>query len=166
MIRKRPGFASKGDRAQSSHPPLPHWICPGKLAIGPLPYAQDGLLLKEAGIDAIVSLCAPSEGKLPDNIAQSFYCWRYILPDSSFVVGLQAKDLAAIVNYIHEQIQQGRAVYVHCLAGVERSPTVCIAYLCVHEKLELWDAVSQVKQAHPPALPTEEQLRVIRQLLS
>ncbi|MBF2079953.1 MAG: dual specificity protein phosphatase family protein [Synechococcales cyanobacterium T60_A2020_003] len=144
---------------------LPNWVLPGKLAIGSLPEPGDSALLKDAGITAVVSLCAPSEGKLPEDVIQAFRCLRFILPDSSFVLGIQPQDLVTVLEVINEQIQQGEAVYVHCLAGVERSPTVCTAYLCLYEKLELWEAVSQVKKVHPYALPTEDQLRVIRYLL-
>ncbi|NJN86723.1 MAG: dual specificity protein phosphatase family protein [Leptolyngbyaceae cyanobacterium SL_7_1] len=52
------------------------------------------------------------------------------------------------------------------MAGIERSPTVCIAYLCHHHQLELWEALNCVRQVRPHALPTDGQLQVIRQFLS
>lgn len=164
MRLRRHGFRER-DRPPAPRTLSPHWLLPRKLAIGPLPQPGDSTALKEAEISVVISLCAPSEGTLPDDVTQAFRCLRFILPDSSFLMGMQVRDLEAVIDVLHEQIQQGEAVYVHCLAGVERSPTVCTAYLCRYEKLELWEAVSRVKQAHPPSLPTEDQLRVVRQLL-
>jgi atypical dual specificity phosphatase len=163
--KARDRAASPLEQHPSAYSVRPHWILPGKLAIGPLPQMGDSVRLRNAGIGVVLSLCAPSEGTLPEDVTQAFRCLRFILPDSSFVLGMQVRDLERVVQVIHEQIQQGEAVYTHCLAGVERSPTVCTAYLCLHEKLELWEAVGRVKQAHPPALPTEAQLRTIRQLM-
>ena len=160
----RHGFRER-DRPRIPPPLAPHWILPKKLAIGPLPQMGDSAALEAAGVGVVLSLCAPSEGALPEDVTQAFRCLRFILPDSSFLLGMQVRDLENVVDVLHAEIQQGETVYIHCLAGVERSPTVCTAYLCLYEKLELWEAISRVKQAHPPALPTEDQLRIVRQLI-
>ncbi len=141
------------------------WVIPGKLAVGGLPRAGDSMTLAEANIEAVLTLCARAEGVLPSDITDHFRCFRYILPDSYYIFDLQAEQLAQVVEMMHEQIEQDRAVYVHCLAGVERSPTACIAYLCQYQDLELWEAVSHLKQVHPDAMPTDSQLQVVRELV-
>ncbi|MDX2212428.1 MAG: dual specificity protein phosphatase [Oculatellaceae cyanobacterium bins.114] len=141
------------------------WVLPTDLAIGSLPKLGSRASLTEAGIKAILSLCAPSEGQLPEEVVQNFRCHRFILPDSQFIAGLQAHQLATAVEIIHQSIQSGEPIYVHCLAGIERSPTVCIAYLCRYHHLELWEAINCLKQAHARSMPTNAQIQVIREFL-
>jgi hypothetical protein len=138
---------------------------PNRLAVGPLPQAGNSLDLRHAQIDAIFSLCAESEGDLPEDVSQNFSCLRCILPDSSYIFGLKLERLAFAISQLHHLLQQYPRVYIHCLAGVERSPTVCIAYLCVSQNIDLWQAVNQVKRSHPDALPTEHQLKTIREFV-
>lgn len=141
------------------------WIIPGKLAVGGLPQADDSSILTRERIKVIFSLCAQSEGTLPEEIVQKFRCLRFILPDSHYILRLQTSQLERVVELIHDHVQSQQPIYVHCLAGVERSPTACIAYLCLYQDMELWEAINRVKQAHPSARPTEGQIQVIRELI-
>lgn len=141
-----------------------NWIIPSQLAIGNHPQIGDGKVLAQAGVQVIVSLCAESEATLPPEITQRFHCLRYILPDSHYGLLLQVDQLRRIVTLIHQYIDQGKSVYVHCLAGIERSPTVCVAYLCCYQQLELWEAINGVRRVHTKASPTDEQLKVVWQL--
>lgn len=145
---------------------LLHWILPNQLAVGRLPQPGEGVVLAQANIKAILSLCAASEGVLPNDVEQKFRCMRFILPDSQFYLGLQVSHLATAVDLIHHAIQQGDAIYVHCLVGMERSPTVCIAYLCRYHQLELWEAINCVKQAHSRAMPTGAQIQIVKEFMT
>lgn len=167
------GFVSQFQSA-STDPPVEEvspdhsaldWVLPDKLAVGCLPRAQDAQLLARAGIKTILSLCAEAEGSLPTEITQNFRCLRYILPDSHYMFDLRVSQLGKVVEMMHESIENHQPVYVHCLEGVERSPTVCIAYLCTHYDLELWEAAACLRQAHPPSMPTNAQIHVIRELI-
>lgn len=142
-----------------------HWVLPHQLAVGGLPTHQDGVLLEQAGIRSILSLNAPAEGALPEEFADKFHCQRYILPDRYYLFPLQIPQLAAAVHLIYQSIANHQPIYVHCLAGVERSPTVCIAYLCRYQKMSLWEAAYHVKRCYPPAFPSANQLQVIRDWL-
>jgi predicted protein tyrosine phosphatase len=154
--------SAQGRRSPQPSPSSLDWILPRQLAVGPIPSTCD--LLQQAGIQAVVSLCAPSEGALPAELPQQFDHARFILPDSSYLFDLDPRQLRQIAQHIHTHIQQGRAVYVHCLAGVERSPTVCASYLCLYRGLALWEATAVIAQHHPIARLTERQLRAIRSL--
>lgn len=142
-----------------------HWVLPNQLAIGRLPRSGESQMLSEAGIDHIVSLCAQAEGVLPLDVSQTFRCQRFILPDSNYLLRLNTRHLNRAVQILNQCFEDRHIVYVHCLAGVERSPTLCIAYLCLHHNFELWEAVTWVKQVHPPAMLTDEQIQVIRDLI-
>jgi hypothetical protein len=141
------------------------WVIPGKLAVGELPTATKLRTLADAGIQAILSVCGESEGKLPAEAAQQFRCWHHLLPDSSYSYPLTPIDLAAAIEIVHRSLQSQQPIYVHCLAGIQRSPTVCIAYLCRYDGQELWDALEWVKTVRPQATPTKAQLQAIRQLM-
>ncbi|HEY9647659.1 MAG TPA: dual specificity protein phosphatase [Chroococcidiopsis sp.] len=161
-----PSARSSGASRHSSRGLSPvNWVLPGTLALGRLPREGESAPLLDAQIKVIVSLCAPSEGTLPADVQQNFYCVRHILPDSDFYIPLRVDQLATVVHLIHLHIQNEKPVYVHCLAGMERSPTVCIAYLCRYHRVDLWEAINSVRQVRPTALPTNAQLRVIREFI-
>ncbi len=141
------------------------WVIPGKLAVGELPTATKLRSLAAAGIQAILSVCGASEGSLPAEAAQQFRCCHHLLPDSSYSYPLAPIDLAAAIEIVHRSLQSQQPIYVHCLAGIQRSPTVCIAYLCRYDGQELWDALEWVKTVRPQAAPTKAQLQTIEQFI-
>jgi atypical dual specificity phosphatase len=140
------------------------WIIPRQLAVGPLPMSENYPQFKESGIQSILSLCAETEGVLPPEILSDLRCRRLVLPDSHYAETMQPAQLGEAVQELKALITQNPAVYVHCLAGVERSPTVCIAYLCCEEKMPLWEALNWVKQVNPRTSPIPSQLQAVREL--
>jgi predicted protein tyrosine phosphatase len=149
----------------SSRPGQLDWVIAAKLAVGSIPRAEDVLMLKNSGIRVIISLCAPQEGTLPPEIEQAFHCLQLILPDSHYSIDLTTERLGQAVHMLRLCDQRNLPMYVHCLAGVERSPTVCIAYLCRYYDLELWEAMTVLKKVRAVASPSPVQLQVIRQYL-
>ena len=141
------------------------WVLPEKLAVGRLPQAGDGATLLKAKIEFVFSLCAESEGSLPEDITQNFQCLRLVLPDRFYTTELKVEQLAEAVAVVRENMEKSVPTYVHCLAGIERSPTVCIAYLCRYHKMELWEAANWLKQVHPNSLPNPSALRAIREFI-
>lgn len=148
---------------RSTAPASLSWVIPGKLALGEFP--RSPLPLTAANIQGILSLVPESEGTLPDDFLQHFLCDRYPLPDSRTPEELTPARLAAAVELVRHRLQNQQSLYVHCLAGIERSPAVCIAYLCRYDRATLWDALQWVKTIHPPARPTSAQLRAIEKFL-
>jgi len=126
---------------------------------------DDAVRLHQAGIRSVLTLCAPEEGTLPSDIPEQFTWLRLVLPDSRHPAPPDVAQMECAVRYVHDQISQGHPIYVHCLAGIERSPTVCIAYLCQYHHLELWDAIHQVKQVRPQTLLSDLQMQTLRQLI-
>ena len=57
-----------------------------------------------------------------------------------------AAELKRIVRIVHEFIEARERVYIHCNAGMNRAPTVAIAYLHVHEEMALSEAREYVKE--------------------
>jgi protein-tyrosine phosphatase len=163
FFRRKPK-AESAETEQVSPKPL-RWILPKRLAVGPLPDATIETQLSQSGIQAILTLCAESEGKLPLNIADRFQWQRCVLPDSHYEEAMEPDQLRQVVSHLHDTIGQGQPTYVHCLAGMERSPTVCVTYLCLYEKMPLWEALNWVKQCNPRTSITSEQLQVIQKVI-
>jgi protein-tyrosine phosphatase len=62
------------------------------------------------------------------------------------------------VQALKDLLERGHTVYVHCSAGLGRSPSVVIAYLHWVEGVDLAEAIDQVNQRHP-CVPNEEAIR-------
>jgi atypical dual specificity phosphatase len=142
------------------------WVIPAKLAVGGFPKPGDGGELLQSNIKVVLSVCAESEGTLPKDITEKFKCLRLVLPDRFYTTELTAELLAQAVEIVREQIENDLPIFIHCLAGVERSPTVAIAYLCRYQKLELWEAMNWVKSVHPSSMPSTSEIRAMRDYIA
>lgn len=141
------------------------WILPGQIAVGRLPGASDSESLKRSGVRAVLALCSASEGAWPADLSQHFHCHRIVIPDSHYAKPLMTHHISMAVDHLNTCIEHRLPVFVHCLAGIERSPTICTAYLCRYHKYTLWESLNWVKQVHPDSLPSELQLQVIQDYL-
>lgn len=56
-----------------------------------------------------------------------------------------------VVGEIHEQLEAGNTVIVHCLAGQQRSPAVIVAYLMIKCGYEMSAAIEYVRSKKPDA---------------
>jgi len=65
-------------------------------------------------------------------------------------------------QFIQKQIDDGGKVYVHCLHGEGRGPSMATAYL-VSTGLTLEDALAQVKRARSFVQPTKVQMERLRE---
>ena len=141
------------------------WVLPGYMAVGRLPRTSDIHVLKRSGIQDILALCAETEGAWSTAVEQEFHCHRIVIPDSHYSTPLSPHQIAIAVRHIHHCIEHNRPVFVHCLAGIERSPTICTAYLCRYHHYSLWEALNWLKTVHSDSLPSEHQLKVIQAYL-
>lgn len=65
------------------------------------------------------------------------------------------------VRLLHPMIEEGRKVYIHCFAGVGRSPIMAAGYL-VSTGMTSKEALAYVKEKRPPANPLDRQIRYLR----
>lgn len=56
-------------------------------------------------------------------------------------------------GFIHQALDAGVGVLVHCSAGVSRSPTLAVAYLMLKRGMHFNDALARVVAARPCACP-------------
>ena len=133
-------------------------VVPG-LWVGAAPDRRQVRRLVRDGIDAVVDL--RSERNESDDV------W----PSEVEVVrvGLQdhgsptVDELRAAAQAVSGLMHRGREVFLHCHAGLERSPTVACATLLL-QGWPLNEAFRRVTESRPRALPTDGQLAALRAL--
>ncbi len=123
-----------------------------RLFVGPCPDSPERIkALRQQGINALV--CVQTDRDLEALGLTWALLWRFLMAqgisaerkpitdfdDISLVQGLP--DAVAAVQSMHAG---GRSVYLHCTAGLNRSPTVAIAWLVAHQGLNLDAAWAQV----------------------
>jgi atypical dual specificity phosphatase len=141
------------------------WVLTNQVAVGRFPTNDNINELKQAQIQVILSLCPPFECDLSPELKQHFQCHCVPLPDSHYTKKIYLEELHQAVGIIYKAVKHQQPIYVHCREGIERSPTVCIAYLCLVQNMELWRAFNQVKQSRPQISPSHSQVKAIRQYL-
>jgi len=150
------GFYRAGPAVRSDGRPDFSLLLPS-LLIGEYPRASDADWLRTVhGVTSVV--CLQDEADLASKAlvladlraaymaaAVSFH--RIPVPDGDLVEF--ARQLGGIVRLIHDLVSTGERVYVHCNAGMNRAPTVAIAYLHSHCGFALEEARNFVKQRRP-----------------
>ena len=134
------------------------WIEPG-FAIGSRPYVPERRQIAAAGIEAIVALHEPAEGEAD--------AWRKLGIDFEVIptpdwVAIPRACFTSAVEAVLRRRARGQSVLLHCLAGVNRAPTVAAAVLCRRDGLSVGEALARVRAARPAAAPTPEQVASLR----
>ncbi len=138
-----------------------NWIINKKLAIGQAPKTLDALVqLRQLKIKSIFSLCGEKEANHPPEMINIFFCKRFVLPDHKCNFVPDIKDIYECVLILESLLKEG-PVYIHCVAGKERSPLICIAWLMKNKNLDLIDALEFVRQQHKISNPLSKQLNLL-----
>ena len=141
-----------------------NWVLVDQLAIGPAPRAERHLdRLREAGISCVLSLCSPNEATPPAGLGDGFRTSRYVLPDHRAGRLPTLAELEKAVGHLAE-LQQHGPVFVHCVAAMERSPLVCLAWLVRQHRMNPERALDYLMQQHPGTNPLPGQLALLNQL--
>ena len=140
------------------------WVLMNALAVGPAPSAEHHLQrLHEAGICAVLSLCSEAEAPAPAGLMDQFCCRRFVLPDHRSGRLPDIDELQQALCHLKELRKEG-SVFVHCVAAMERSPLVCMAWLMQQEGLNSTEALDYLMQVHPGTNPLPGQLALLRQI--
>ena len=126
-----------------------NWLVPDRIAGAPHPDLHGGLtalagFLRERGVGGIVTLYdRPLE---PDPESLGFH---YLFVETADF--RPPPDLPRILGFIDTEISQGRAVLVHCYAGIGRTGTVLAAWLLGQDpRLSALQAVVRVREQYVP----------------
>lgn len=141
------------------------WLRSGRLAIGAMPRSQQHWqALESQGVRSVLSCCDPAEGLwLPP---AAWLQAQVPLPDHRNPEALDLAELDRAINTALAFYRDAPALYLHCWAGMERSPLVAVGLLCRAESLSIFDALAQVRTLHPPARPIIRHLVALEELLS
>lgn len=140
------------------------WVLVNAIAVGPAPRAERHLKrLHDAGIRAVLSLCAESEAPPPEGLEDHFCCQRIVLPDHRCGRMPDIRELQQALCHLKELSQKG-PVFVHCVAAMERSPLVCMAWLVQQQGLNPTEALDYLMQVHPGTNPLPGQLALLDKL--
>jgi len=139
-----------------------NWVLTNKLAVGPAPRKQEDLeVLKKNRIKWIFSLCSENEVNVEVNYEEHFCCKRIVLPDHKYKEDLTIDKLNLAINTLAEIIEFG-PVYIHCVAGIERSPLVCMAWLVKHYDLTPTQALEYLMDVNAGTNPLPKQFRLLK----
>ena len=140
------------------------WVLIDELAVGPAPKAERHLDYLEAeGVKAVLSLSSQNEAPLPEQIEQRFQYRRLVLPDHKADRFVKLEEIQQAITILHS-LWLHRPVFVHCVAAMERSPLVCLAWLMQEQGLSQRQALDYLMQIHPGTSPLPEQLLVLNDL--
>lgn len=119
-------------------------IIPGKLFLGDLADATDPQLGES--IDRAIAVC--NEYELKHRCADS---WQVGFFDGQAV---DNKVIHRAVSLIHDGIQAGQRVLIHCAAGISRSPMITACYLVKAGHFPNYDAaLNHIAQCRPKIEP-------------
>jgi hypothetical protein len=78
--------------------------------------------------------------------------------------GMTVADLREEAEWVIQRLEQNKSVLVHCVAGMNRSATICCAVLILLEGLSAEAALERVRQHHPWARPDSHHWLALRWL--
>jgi hypothetical protein len=138
------------------------WVLRRQLALGPAPlYVHNLEFLEGEGVVSVLSLCSEDEAPPPFGLAHRFHFMRCVLPDHKAHRAPLPTEIQLAFDALVKLLECG-CVYVHCQAGVERSPLICMAWLMYNRGLSLIDALDYLKSVHPWTGPLPNQLASLR----
>ncbi len=127
----------------------------GELAAFSLFALEDPGRLAELGIGAIVSLTEDVPEPLMGE--PRFKLLHLPIPDMS---PPEVGQIESFVDFVDRMVGQGRAVGVHCLAGLGRTGTMIACYLVTRGRGAA-EAIEHVRTVRPGSIQTEAQEQCI-----
>lgn len=165
-FRPRPSAPQGGaEPADLGPPPLIYsWVITGRLAIGPLPRCEaHWQQLQDAGFRSRFSCCYPHEEMVAPPAE-----WEkggVSLPDHRRQEPLRAERIALALDEAGRMIRSHPATYLHCMAGMERSPLIAVGLLARERNLDVLEALEAIRLCHPRAMPIYSDLDLLEQVL-
>jgi len=167
-FRSRPAATRPAAAANAPQPALPSlpysWVVSGRLAIGPMPRdPAHWQQLEQAGFRSRFSCCYPEEEQCPP--PEHWLQGRVSLPDHRRQEPLQPERLQQALEAAESLVLSQPAVYLHCMAGLERSPLVAAGLIARQRSIDLLAALDVIRLCHPRAMPIYSDLDVLDSVL-
>ena len=140
------------------------WVLINKFAVGPAPLSDTQVkYLIEKEIKCILNLCSEEEAPFLPIMHSKFVCSRVKLYDHRSLNFSSLNDFNRAINALNNLLSKGK-VYVHCYAGVERSPLVCMGWLIKFNNLNMLRSYEYLKEIHPITNPMTSELLLLNNL--
>ena len=140
------------------------WVLIDKLALGRIPTKKEHLkLLIDNGIKSIFSLCDENESDKFVDFSIDFHHKRLVLPDHKYESQITLEELKLAVKILKELYELG-PTFVHCIASMERSPLVCMAWLVKEMNYDHISALEYLMSIHKETNPLPSQLSLLQKL--
>jgi dual specificity protein phosphatase-like protein len=165
--RGRIGGVPRLDLTPTHHYPQPVRHFRPHLYFGPSVHATDLPRLRRAGITAVLSLQQPRiDVPLAAIERMRAACEPRIAYRNMAVHDYDPDALIAALPDVLASLQaligDGRIVYVHCSEGINRAPSVALAYVIHHERLDVDDALAELRRCDPGAKPYQAVIKWLR----
>ena len=154
LLRQR-GFLGRRTPTENQESlPLPYsWILTNRLAIGPMPrQASHWQQLEQVGFQSRFSCCYPEEEQfspIPDH-------WQSLslaLPDHRNQEDLRPEKLSEALDLARGLLNSRPPVYLHCLAGRERSPLIGVGITALERQIDVFAALDWVRRGPTAPAP-------------
>lgn len=140
------------------------WVLIDKLALGKIPTNKEHLeILLKNGIKTILSLCDENESDKNIDLSIDFYHERLILPDHKYEKLIELEQLQSALGIL-KKLNKSGPTFVHCIASIERSPLVCMAWLVKELNYEPITALEYIMSIHKETNPLPSQLSLLKRL--
>lgn len=143
---------------------------PGRLWLGEAPRKQDVDTLRTLGVTDIVNLTRLHDVLEVEREAR-FNVHAFPFPDGGFGWGAVDLKMRAhrmmldAVQRLDELMSQGSPTYLHCVAGISRSPTVYILWqLRAGHARSYREALERTEQVRPIVHPNPDLVDIVREL--
>ena len=119
-------------------------------------YTRKGLArLQKRGLTSVVNMRGEYDEQR-HGFAPEFYCYLPTVDNHAPTMECLHKG----VQFMHQEVDAGRRIYVHCWEGVGRAPTMLAAYL-VSTGLKPAEAWGQIKAVRPFIRPSLAQVQQV-----
>ena len=141
------------------------WVLINKLAVGNVPKNESDLdQLKFNGIKGILCLTSTNESNIKIK-KNDFKFIRYPLPDHKQDRLINIDEINHTLELLERLMKVG-PTFVHCVASVERSPLICMAWLIKKKGLKVTESLDYLMSVHPKTNPLDKQLQILQGVLS
>ena len=137
------------------------WVLNNEIAVGPAPIKKSHFeYLANKNIKSILNLCNEKEAPIEEIYKSIFNFKRFALPDHKVNKEIEIYEIKKIIEII-ESLKCSGAVYVHCFAGVERSPLICMAWLISKHRLSPQRSLDYLMEVHKGSNPLPSQYKLL-----
>lgn len=131
------------------------------LFLGAVPFPKDVYRLKSLGVEAVITLNESYETLVSSSLYESQMIKHLVIPTRDYLFAPSFDDIQRAVDFIHENVEQGKATYVHCKAGRGRSTTIVLCYLVKYRGMTPFNAFNYVRSKRPRVLLAASQWKAV-----